>query len=121
MEKKRVVSHRQYINLLSSEASNVIRPQEYNVDLPMVMSFHLSPHLPRLVSWQRRKTVSHRQTLCKFIYDITGFKTEWYLSNTVILITAKLCSSVNCSSNAVFIIITSMACIQCACKKTAIT
>ena len=27
----------------------IIRPKEYNLELPRAMSFHLAPHLPKLV------------------------------------------------------------------------
>ena len=37
-------------NLASRDASVVHMALEYNVDLPWVMSFHLVPHLPRLVA-----------------------------------------------------------------------
>ena len=37
-------------NLTSREASIIIRPCEYNLNLACAMSFHLLPHLPRLVA-----------------------------------------------------------------------
>ena len=39
----------------------MIRPYEHKFDLPGVMSFHLLPHLPRLVTWERRKIASDKQ------------------------------------------------------------
>ena len=45
----------------------IIRSLEYNFDLPGVTRFHLVPHMPRLATWEQRKTVSNRQTLRKFI------------------------------------------------------
>ena len=35
---------------------------KHNLDLPRVMSYLLVPHLPRLVAWERRTTVTDRQT-----------------------------------------------------------
>ena len=35
---------------------------EYNLDLPLGMSFPLIPHLPRYVGWGLRTTASDRQT-----------------------------------------------------------
>ena len=40
----------------------IIRPYEYNVDIPGVMRFNLVPHLSRFVAMERRKTASDRQT-----------------------------------------------------------
>ena len=48
----------------------IIRSYEYNVDLPGVMSFHFVRHLPRLVDWERRKSVPDRHQVnlsCTFI------------------------------------------------------
>ena len=47
--------------------------KKYNLDLPWVISFLLIPHLPKLVTWQRRKFVADRQTQCKFIYGYIDF------------------------------------------------
>ena len=41
---------------------------KYNLGLPWVMSFLLTPHLPRLVTWEWRSTVANRQKPHKFIY-----------------------------------------------------
>ena len=45
-----------------------IRPYVYDVELSGVISFVMVPHLLWLVSWERRTTVSNRQTLRLFIY-----------------------------------------------------
>ena len=39
--------------------------QPDNLNLPRIMSFLLVPHLPRLVGWERRTTVTDRQTSWK--------------------------------------------------------
>ena len=40
----------------------IIWPLKYNLDPPQVMSIHLVPHLPRMVRWEQRTTVLHKQT-----------------------------------------------------------
>ena len=46
----------------------IIRPYEYNLDLPCVMSFLLVPHFPRLIGWDRIMAVADTQTVQQFIY-----------------------------------------------------
>ena len=46
----------------------IIRPYEYNVDLPRVKSFHLVPHLSRLAIWQHQKLCQTDRQTDRHIY-----------------------------------------------------